>query len=82
LAWRSTSILLANPVAAESAIVGTYTQRDVDSQAQLFILDDKTFCFTFTGGALDLVKAGRWEVGADGIILEQHDGGGGEQGLA
>jgi hypothetical protein len=65
-------ILLANPVAAEapaeSAIVGMYTQRDVDSQAQLFILDDRTFCFTFTGGALDLVKAGRWEVGADGVI--------------
>jgi hypothetical protein len=65
-------ILLANPVAAEvpaeSAIVGMYTQRDVDSQAQLFILDDKTFCFTFTGGALDLVKAGRWELGADGVL--------------
>lgn len=65
-------ILLASPVAAEapaeSAIVGMYTQRDVDSQAQLFILDDKTFCFTFTGGALDLIKAGHWRVGADGNI--------------
>ena len=66
-------ILLANPafaeVASESAFVGMYTQRDVESQAQLFILDDKTFCFTFTGGSLDLVKAGRWVEGAaDGSI--------------
>lgn len=53
-------------VSSESAFVGMYTQRDVDSQAQLFILDDKTFCFTFTGGSLDLVKAGRWEEGAAG----------------
>lgn len=65
-------IFLENSVAAEvpmeSAIVGTYTQRDVDAQAQLFILDDKTFCFTFTGGSLDMVKAGHWQMGADGII--------------
>lgn len=60
--------LLAPPAAAEASIVGMYTQSDVDSRAQLFILDDKTFCFTFTGGALDLVKAGYWQVGADGVI--------------
>ena len=69
--------LLANPVFAEvsteSAFVGMYTQRDVDSQAQLFILDDKTFCFTFTGGSLDLVKAGRWEEDAAGGIIRLNE---------
>lgn len=45
----------------ESEFVGMYTQRDVDSQAQLFLLDDHTFCFTFMGGSLDLLKAGRWK---------------------
>ena len=45
----------------ESTFVGVYTQGDVDSQAQLFLLDDNTFCFTFMGGSLDLLKAGRWE---------------------
>ena len=69
--------LLANPVFAEvsteSAFVGMYTQRDVDSQAQLYILDDKTFCFTFTGGSLDLVKAGRWEEDAAGGIIRLNE---------
>ncbi|MBI3562870.1 MAG: hypothetical protein HY080_14255 [Gammaproteobacteria bacterium] len=44
-----------------SEFAGVYTQRDVDSQSQIFILDDNTFCFTFMGGALDLIKAGRWK---------------------
>ena len=46
---------------SEAKFVGMYVQRDVDSQAQLFLLDDYTFCFTFMGGSLDLIKAGRWK---------------------
>lgn len=53
----------------ESEFVGMYTQSDVDSQSQLFLLDDNTFCFTFMGGTLDLVKTGRWlENKAEGTI--------------
>lgn len=55
-------ILQENPVFAESLTtspyVGVYTQRDVDSQSQLFLMDDHSFCFTFTSGSLDLIKAG------------------------
>lgn len=54
---------------SEAKFVGMYTQRDVDTQAQLFLLDDNTFCFTFMGGSLDLLKAGRWNAGkAEGTI--------------
>jgi len=38
-----------------------YTQGGMESQAQLFLLDDKTFCFTFMGGSLDLIRAGHWK---------------------
>jgi len=53
----------------EASFVGMYVQRSVDAQSQLFILDDRTFCFTFMGGALDLIKAGRWHaMGEEGVI--------------
>ena len=51
-----------------SEYIGMYIQRSVDSEARLFILDDKTFCFTFMGGALDMIKAGRWNITANGML--------------
>lgn len=51
-----------------------YVQRTVDAQTQLFILDDKTFCLTFMGGALDVIKAGRWQaIGEDRAINLQEE---------
>lgn len=41
-------------------MTGMYTFSDVDSQTQLVLLADNTFCLTFVGGALDLLKAGNW----------------------
>lgn len=46
---------------SESEFVGMYTQGGFESQAQIFLLDDNTFCYTFMGGSLDLIKAGRWK---------------------
>lgn len=52
---------LVSNAAAESAFVGSYHHSDEDSASQLFVLDDHTFCYTFMGGALDLLAAGRWK---------------------
>lgn len=46
---------------AERPYVGGYTQSSVDTQSQLMLLDDNTFCFRFMGGALDMLVAGRWK---------------------
>jgi hypothetical protein len=57
----------------KSKFVGMYTQGSVDTIANIFLLDDNTFCYTFMGGSLDLLKAGHWtetqEVGT--IHLEE-----------
>ncbi len=56
---------------AESGYVGEYRGGSVDTVAQLALLDDNTYCFAFTGGALDLVAAGRWKAEGGGIRLQQ-----------
>ncbi|EJE54270.1 hypothetical protein PMI14_00776 [Acidovorax sp. CF316] len=56
---------------AESGYVGEYRGGSVDTVAQLALLDDNTYCFAFTGGALDMVAAGRWKAEGTGIRLQQ-----------
>ena len=59
---------------AEKSYVGGYTQGGVDAVTRIVLLDDRTFCFAFTGGALDLLAAGHWRSnpGKDaGIMLEE-----------
>lgn len=59
---------------AEKAYVGGYTQGSVDAVTRIVLLDDRTFCFAFTGGALDLLAAGHWRSnpGANaGITLQE-----------
>ena len=56
---------------AESGYVGEYRGGTVDTVAQLALLDDNTYCFAFTGGALDMVAAGRWKADGSGIRLQQ-----------
>lgn len=56
---------------AESGYVGEYRGGSVDTVAQLALLDDNTYCYAFTGGALDLVAAGRWKAEGNGIRLQQ-----------
>lgn len=53
--------------------VGQYSQGSVDSRADLYLLDDGYFCFTFMGGSLDAIKIGRWRKGnkADTVELEE-----------
>lgn len=53
---------------AEKAFVGRYTQGASDSQAQLTLLEDNTFCFALVDGALDLLTGGQWkaETGKNG----------------
>lgn len=77
---RTTTVALAALVAvlpvcaatpAESGYVGEYRGGSVDTVAQLALLDDNTYCFAFTGGALDMVAAGRWKAEGTGIRLQQ-----------
>lgn len=56
---------------AESGYVGEYRGGSVDTVAQLALLDDNTYCFAFTGGALDMVAAGRWKAEGSGVRLQQ-----------
>ena len=53
---------------AEKAYVGRYTQGTADSQAQLTLLEDNTFCFALADGGVDLLTGGRWnaETGKNG----------------
>lgn len=60
MATNQTGVEAEDLSASETTFVGMYVQRSVDAQSQLFLLDDRTFCFTFMGGALDLIKVGRW----------------------
>lgn len=59
---------------AEKAYVGGYTQGGVDAVTRIVLLEDRTFCFAFTGGASDLLAAGYWQTnpGKDsGITLQE-----------
>ena len=47
---------------AESAFVGSYHRGGVDSMSQIVVLNDRTFCYAFMGGALDLFVGGRWQL--------------------
>jgi hypothetical protein len=54
--------------AAEQAYVGGYTHGTVDTVMRLVLLDDRTFCVAFTGGALDYLGAGNWKADKKGGI--------------
>lgn len=57
----------ATPLApAERAFVGEYVQSGSETMAQMAVLDDRTFCFAFMGGSVDLLLAGRWKLAPDG----------------
>ncbi len=56
---------------AESGYVGEYRGRSAGTLTQLALLDDNTFCFAVTGGALDMLMAGRWAAEGSGVRLQQ-----------
>jgi hypothetical protein len=56
---------------AEKPYVGGYTQGSVDTRAQLMLLDDNTFCFSFMGGSLDMLAGGHWKTEGDGVRLQE-----------
>jgi hypothetical protein len=56
---------------AEVSYVGDYRGGSVDTVSQLALLDDNTFCFALSGGALDMVIAGRWKSEGTGVRLQQ-----------
>ena len=56
---------------AEQPYVGGYTQGSVDSRAQLMLLDDNTFCFSFMGGSVDMLAGGRWKAEGNGVRLQE-----------
>ncbi|WP_431099343.1 hypothetical protein [Polaromonas aquatica] len=57
--------------AAETPYVGMYTQSSSDARAQLMLLDDNTFCFSFMGGSLDMLAGGRWKAEGNGVRLQE-----------
>jgi len=57
--------------AAEKPYVGGYTQGSVDTRAQLMLLDDNTFCFSFMGGSLDMLAGGHWKAEGNGVRLQE-----------
>jgi hypothetical protein len=56
---------------AETPYVGGYTQGSVDSRAELMLLDDNTFCFSFMGGSLDMLAGGHWKAEGDGVRMQE-----------
>lgn len=53
-------------------IVGMYTNKDMESQSQIVLLEDNTFCFAFVGGSLDMIKAGHWKfIDTDTVQLQE-----------
>lgn len=56
---------------AEKPYVGGYIQGSVDSSTELMLLDDNTFCFSFTGGSLDMLAGGHWKAEGDGVRLQE-----------
>lgn len=75
IATLLTSITLAQTSApADSAYAGAYRRSEAETVAELFILKDHTFCYSFMGGALNLLAAGRWTADANpekGIHLQE-----------
>lgn len=71
LATLAVTITTHAATPAETSYVGEYRGRAVDSVTQLALLDDNTFCFALTGGALNLLMAGRWKAESGGIRLRQ-----------
>ncbi|KRD46128.1 hypothetical protein ASE52_15620 [Acidovorax sp. Root275] len=71
LAALTASFTLHAATTAESGYVGEYRGGSVDTIAQLALLADNTFCFALTGGALDMVMAGRWKSEGSGVRLQQ-----------
>lgn len=58
--------------ASMANIVGMYTNKDMESQSQIVLLEDNTFCFTFVGGSLDMIKAGHWKfIDTDTVQLQE-----------
>lgn len=58
---------------AERSFVGEYVQSGSETMTQMAVLDDRTFCFIFMGGSVDLLLAGRWRLAPDGkgILLDE-----------
>lgn len=71
LAALTVSFALHAATPAESGYVGEYRGGSADTVTQLALLDDNTFCFAVTGGALDMVMAGRWKSEGSGVRLQQ-----------
>lgn len=51
----------AQATAATPPFVGRYDLRSVDSVGSLALLPDQRFCFSFSGGALDMLLMGKWQ---------------------
>jgi len=58
---------------AERAFVGEYVQSGSETIAQMAVLDDRTFCFAFMGGSVDLLLAGHWKLAPDGKSLRLNE---------
>jgi hypothetical protein len=56
---------------AKNNLVGSYTNHTVDTISYLAVLPDNKFCFSYTGGNLDLLLAGNWKAQGNNIILEE-----------
>ncbi|RKF12804.1 hypothetical protein DBZ36_20285 [Alginatibacterium sediminis] len=56
--------LLSTALQANTAenFVGKYSSSERETLAELFLLDDQSFCFVFMGGAVDAKIAGAWKV--------------------
>lgn len=55
-------LIVKAQAAEQSAFVGKYKKSDHESLSELYILNDKTYCYVFMGGSLDLIRSGSWEV--------------------
>lgn len=66
-----TPVEAATPLTpAERAFVGEYVQSSSETRAQMAVLDDRTFCFAFMGGSVDLLLAGHWKLAPDGKSIK------------
>ncbi|MGS5088407.1 hypothetical protein ACVC7V_18150 [Hydrogenophaga sp. A37] len=64
----------ATPLApAERAFVGEYVQSGSETMAQMAVLDDRTFCFAFMGGSIDLLLAGHWKLAPNGKDIQLNE---------
>lgn len=73
-ATMSPPIEAATPLApAERSFVGEYVQSGRETIAQMAVLDDRTFCFAFIGGSVDLLLAGYWKLAPDGKGIQLNE---------